>query len=91
VPDILEDARHGRNHLSITKSPDHGDLALYDWDNDGIPDHVGFYSHWLDQAPHVSFEAVEGNTSGTDNSNGGAVMRRQRYTSDVVCFVHVSG
>lgn len=89
VPTLLEDARAGRNHLTTVKSPQHGDLAIYDWDNDGTPDHVEFFSHWLDASPHVSFETVGGNTSGSSNSNGGAVMRRQRYTSDVIAFVRV--
>jgi hypothetical protein len=62
-------------------------LVLFDWDNDGVADHIGFY----DQATGSStFTTVEGNTSAKSNSNGGQVELRIRNVSDVQAFVLVS-
>lgn len=54
-----------------------GDLILYDWDNTSIndADHIGFI---VARNPDGSYETVEGNTSLTNNSNGGEVMERRR-------------
>jgi hypothetical protein len=61
---------------------------LYDWQNDGEYDHVGI----VETSPDASgnFVAIEGNTSMSDNSNGGEVMRRERniYAQGTV-FVQV--
>ena len=78
VPYIVSDARSGLNGLKITSSPQPGDLVCYDWDRNGEFDHVGLFEKWLVGAG--DFNAIEGNTSTSDNSNGGQVMRRQRNT-----------
>jgi hypothetical protein len=75
VPYIVSDARMGYRGLSITSSPKPGDLVCYDWDWDGEFDHVGIYEESLGGA---QFYCIEGNTSPSNNSNGGEVMRRQR-------------
>ncbi len=89
VPYIVGDAHAGRNNLTLTSAPQPGDLVCYDWDHDGTADHVGLFSAWVNQAAG-SFEAVEGNTSFGNNSNGGEVMlRTDRNRSEVLAFVHV--
>lgn len=88
VPYILADARAGRNSLAITYNPTKGNLALFDWDNDGVPDHVGFFGSWTSDSK-TKFNGREGNTGPTNFSNGGMVMNTVRNKSDVIAFVHV--
>jgi Putative peptidoglycan binding domain/CHAP domain len=90
VPYMVADARAGRSHLAITYDPQEGDLVTFDWDNDGIADHIGFFDHWKN-AQKTIFATVEGNTSLSNNSNGGEVMNRERNKSDVLCFIHAAG
>lgn len=78
VPYIVADAQARRNGLSITQDPIPGDLVAYDWSYDTVFDHVGVFSGWTSL---TTFEAIEGNTSTSSNSNGGEVMRRSRSTS----------
>lgn len=87
-PFILADARAQRNGLTVvpTDKVQRGDVVLYDWDGDGVADHVGI----VDEVPKKgSFFAVEGNTSGTNPSDGGMVARMKRNTSSVIAFVRV--
>lgn len=86
VPYIVADARAGRDGLRLVSYADvePGDLVCYDWDNDGVADHVGFFQRKSNQS---SFTAVEGNTAVGNDSNGGQVMVRTRFTSDVIAFV----
>jgi hypothetical protein len=87
VPYIVNDARLGKNGLSITSSPKRGDLVCYDWSRDGEYDHIGVFEGWTSGRV---FEAIEGNTSLSDNSNGGEVMRRERDAgSQATIFVRV--
>ena len=90
VPYMANDASRGLNHLTIAHpGPVAGDPITFDWDKDGVPDHTGLFVKWLD-ADHTKFASIEGNTSGTNNSNGGQVMYREdRYTSEVHSFIHV--
>ena len=60
-----------------------GDLVCFDWDGDGLADHVGIveanYGGWI--------QTIEGNTSsGTagSQSNGGGVWRRSRDWDSVI-------
>jgi CHAP domain len=76
VPYVVSDARAGRRGLTVTSSPRAGDLVCYDWSWDGEYDHIGIFEGWT--AGSGEFTAVEGNTSTSDNSNGGQVMRRTR-------------
>jgi hypothetical protein len=88
VPFMVNDARAGRNGLAVTFGPLVGDLVTYDWQGDGIADHVGFFDGWLDTA-RTQFKALEGNTGIGNDSNGGQVMERDRNRRNVVCFIHV--
>jgi len=89
-PYILEDAKYNRNYLRLIPAMDAkaGDVVLYDWNNDGIADHVGI----VEIAPFKAktFRAIEGNTSGTNPSDGGMVASMQRNVSDVIGFVRVN-
>jgi hypothetical protein len=87
VPYILADAQAGRYGLSITQDPIPGDLVVYDWHYDGEHDHVGLFERWVGGG---SFEAIEGNTSPSNDSNGGQVMRRTRHpASQQTVFIRV--
>jgi hypothetical protein len=76
VPYVVNDARMGNRGLSITSKPEPGDLVCYDWDWDSEFDHIGIFEKWAGN----DFQAIEGNTSSSNNSNGGEVMRRTRNT-----------
>jgi hypothetical protein len=89
VPFIVHDARAGRNNLTVTKEPLPGDLVCYDWNRDGVADHVGLFERWIAGGEGVEFQAIEANTAIGNDSNGGQVMRRTRKRSQVQAFVHV--
>jgi hypothetical protein len=63
-----------------------GDIAVYDWDGKGA-EHIGIVEEFLGDG---QFSAVEGNTSASSNSNGGAVMRRTRKLSQVDGFGRIA-
>lgn len=67
----------GRNAgLEVGKSDGRcGDLILFDWDNSGDADHIGFIVCKNDDG---SYDTVEGNTNLGNDSNGNQVMRRRR-------------
>jgi hypothetical protein len=76
VPYIVADARAKKYGLSTTDDPIPGDLACYDWEFNGEYDHVGIFEKWTSGV--TQFNCIEGNTSTSNNSNGGEVMRRSR-------------
>jgi hypothetical protein len=91
VPYIVADARAGRYGLQTTDDPIPGDLVCYDWQGTGAEyDHVGLFEAW--QAGSSStFTAIEGNTSASNYSNGGQVLRCTRRVQDqATVFVRVA-
>jgi hypothetical protein len=89
VPYIVADARAGRHGLKTTDDPIPGDLVCYDWAWDGEYDHVGIFEKWVPGSGE--FQALEGNTSTSNDSNGGQVMRRTRNRSEQsTVFVRVA-
>jgi peptidoglycan hydrolase-like protein with peptidoglycan-binding domain len=62
-----------------------GDIAIYNW-HGGLPDHIGIVEEYLGGG---KFNAIEGNTGIGNDANGGEVMRRLRYFSDVNGFGRV--
>jgi CHAP domain. len=89
VPYVVGDARANRYGLKVVGEPQPGDLVCYDWEGDGVNDHIGIFEKWVTAAP--DFLVIEGNTSGADNSNGGQVQRRTRTrTGQGTTFVRVS-
>ncbi len=85
-PFVLESAKAGDNHLSVTKKPKRGDIVLYQFDQDANADHIGLFERFTGSK---TFTAIEGNTAAGNDSNGGEVMRRDRNLSNVMAFVHV--
>lgn len=61
--------------------PEEGDIVLYDFNGDGRYDHTGIFVRWINK---TTFEAIEGNTSLVNQSNGGSVMLRERKNKGVV-------
>lgn len=88
-PYVLADAKAQRNHLTVVSAKDTrpGDIVLYDWDKDGVADHIGIVT--FPPSKGNTFTAVEGNTSGTNPSDGGMVAQMSRNTKDVIAFVRV--
>ena len=89
-PYVLADAKAGRNGLRVVPKSDvrSGDIVLFDWNKDGTSDHIGI----VDKPPvkkNARFSTIEGNTSGTNPSDGGMVAKMSRVTSDVIAFVRV--
>lgn len=66
----------------VVSEPEVGDVVFYDWNGDGRYDHTGLFIQWLNKGP--KFQAVEGNTSIGNDSNGGKVMVRERIAKGVI-------
>lgn len=65
-----------------------GDVVLFDWGGDGVPDHVGF----VEANRGGYLQTIEGNTSpgsGGSQSNGGGVYRRTRSLSTVRAVIRL--
>ena len=87
-PSIVDAARAGRDGLRVVSVADAlpGDWALFDWARDGVSDHIGMLATRV--AADGSFRSVDGNTSiSGSQSNGGAVLLRDRNESQVLVFV----
>jgi len=71
--------------LKVGKSDGrYGDIVLYDRGKDGVADHIGLIES---RNAEGSYNAIEGNTSLSSNSNGGEVMRRVRYQSSILAII----
>jgi hypothetical protein len=68
-------------------TPARGLVACYDWNGDNLPDHVGIVEKYVGGG---QFNALEGNTGLGNDSNGGELMRRRRYVSEVTGFARIS-
>lgn len=88
-PSWAQAAAKGTAGMRVLKSGEPiqpGDLALYDWQGDGVMDHIGF----VESVPAATaFRAIEGNTAVGNDSNGGEVMYRTRRHSDVGVFIRL--
>lgn len=69
-----------KNGLLVT-DPKPGDIVFFDWNADGRYDHTGLYVRSLGPA---TFETIEGNTSASNQSNGGQVQQRTRALKNVL-------
>jgi cell wall-associated NlpC family hydrolase len=79
---------HWTKSGEITQHPQPGDIVLFDWNGDKRFDHTGIYKRDLGVSKDGPiFESIEGNTSFSNNSNGGEVMVRQRNYKNCV-FIH---
>lgn len=88
VPDIVEDARRGRNGMMITSNPVRGDLVAYTIGGN-VNCHVAFFDEWLD-GRNYNFHDLGGNTGPTSVSNGGSVLRQVRHLDMVSRFVRLN-
>lgn len=61
------------------KSAQPGDLVLFDWEGDGVSDHIGI----VEKNTGSALVCLEGNTTGADGRSG-SVARRTRAYSTVV-------
>lgn len=75
-----------RKNKETTTNPIAGDIVFFDWNLDKRYDHTGIFVRKIDD---TFFETIEGNTSLTNQSNGGQVMLRKRRYGKQVLFVHV--
>lgn len=75
-----------KRNNQLTSNPQPGDIVLFDWDGDGWSDHTGIFNQWIKKGE--TFTAWEGNTSPTNNSNGGQVLLRTRSVTVVKAFVN---
>lgn len=66
-----------------------GDIVFFDWNGDGRYDHVGIFNGWKDKESGTMY-TIEGNTSLTNQSNGGEVMSRKRSTHNCVFVSHLA-
>lgn len=82
---VLDDwAERQGIRYSYTIDPHPGDLVMFDFKGGHTKrDHVGIV---ISSSGNTVY-TVEGNTSVTSNDNGGAVMRRTRYKSQITSFI----
>ena len=67
--------------LWVTGDYHPGDIVLFDWQRDSKPDHCGIVELAL---PSGKYATIEGNTSVSNDSNGGQVMRRTRAATAIL-------
>lgn len=57
-----------------------GDVVIYDWGGDRVPDHCGI----VESVSGAQVTAIEGNTAVGNDSDGGEVMRRVRTAGQIL-------
>ena len=62
----------------------YGDIVLFDWNSDGVADHIGII---IGKNSDGTYTTVEGNTSDSNYSNGGYVLKRIRYQSQIIGII----
>lgn len=67
----------------VTSGYRKGDLLLYQFNRDPLPDHIGLCTG----STSTTVTAIEGNTGHGNDANGGKVMERTRSKSLVLCAV----
>lgn len=64
----------------VTSDYQPGDIAIYDWGGDKVPDHCGIITQVLSNG----YLCIEGNTAVGNDSNGGEVMERTRPVKSIL-------
>ena len=82
--DAVRDWAKSRGLVVNKAEGKHGDLVLFDWNNNYSADHIGFIDC---KNPNGTYQTVEGNTSAGNNSNGGEVQIRTRYLSEIMMVI----
>ena len=73
-----------RNLIVPTSEGQYGDIVLFDWNGDGVADHVGFI---ITRNGNGTYETVEGNTATYNYTNGGYVLKMTRYYSSIIAII----
>lgn len=84
VPWILS-ANSDTGRLVANEDAQPGDLVMFDWQGDGVADHIGIVEE--NHPDEGWMQTIEGNTSpgnGGSQSNGGGVYRRARNYSSII-------
>lgn len=61
-----------------------GDLIIFDWNGNGVAQHIGFI---LSKNSDGTYNTIEGNTAVGNDSNGGEVMQRKRAQGSILAIV----
>lgn len=85
VPPFLQAAELGLRGIALIPYSlvEPGDAVCFDWDKDGVPDHVGLVRAIGKKG---GFSTIEGNTAVGNDSNGGQVMHRERTLGNVATY-----
>ena len=67
----------------IVKTPQPGDIIIYDFPGGAATDHTGLF----ESLSGKNVVSIDGNTGSGNEANGGAVMRRTRPVSYVVAYI----
>lgn len=84
VPWILS-ANSDAGRLVANEDAQPGDLVMFDWQGDGVTDHIGIVEE--NHPDEGWMQTIEGNTSpgsGGSQSNGGGVYRRARNYNSII-------
>lgn len=84
VPWILS-ANSDAGRLVANEDAQPGDLVMFDWQGDGVADHIGIVEE--NHADEGWMQTIEGNTSpgsGGSQGNGGGVYRRARNYNSII-------
>ena len=68
----------------FSKTPQIGCLVFYNWGKGTAAKHIGIVT----EIGSGYIKAIEGNTAVGNDSNGGKVMERTRYTSQILGYAH---
>lgn len=86
VPAGINAARNAKRLLADVEDAQSGDLVCFDWDDDGISDHVGIVeANFGDYLQTIEFNTAPG--SGGSQGNGGGVYRRTRDWDSVTAVI----
>lgn len=78
VPTLL--SFHKKAGQAVTKDYQPGDVIFFDFNSNGVADHVGLCESWDGK----NITTIDGNTGEGSEANGGAVMRRTRSAKYIV-------
>ncbi len=78
--------QYGEGHQISAEEAKPGDIVLYDWDGDGVADHVGLFVDNGDGSSTIT--AIEGNTSG--EGGGSCVEEKSRDRGSILGIYSMS-
>ena len=78
--------QYGEGHQISAEEAKPGDIVLYDWDGDGVADHVGLFVDNGDGSSTIT--AIEGNTSG--EGGGSCVKEKSRDRGSILGIYSMS-